>query len=85
MSKPPVRLKSRGYNLWKEYESKFGPITLDEIAKKTGLTLVTVRTFVAKSSRDKDIYAKGVGPAYVLATFFGATLNDTVSVSEDAK
>jgi hypothetical protein len=76
LGQQPVKLRSRGFRLWKRYESDFRRITIPEIATETGLKLSTVRSLVAESESDKDIYTNAVGPAYILARFFGATLSE---------
>lgn len=87
MNKPKM-LQSRGFSIWMRYQAEYGRITLDEIAKATGLDPATVRRFLAehKTGRElRSLYGAAIGPCRTLCRFLKCTMEEMVFDPEEAE
>jgi hypothetical protein len=74
-----LKMKSRGFSLWRKMEAERGRITLQTIADETGLNISTVRKFVADP--DTEVGGAAIVGAVVLARYFGTTLDELLYVA----
>jgi hypothetical protein len=82
MNVQTVVIRSRGFSLWKQYEAINGRVKLEKVAEDTGLGLSTVRKFV--SEPDADVTGAAILGAWMIARYFGTTLDGLLYVVEEA-
>jgi hypothetical protein len=77
-------IASNGFQLWKRKETEAGrSISLEAIAKETGLSIHTVRRFLCVP--DSDVAGSPLSAAAKLALFFDVSLSDLLVVHSQAK
>ncbi len=82
MNLQKLYLRSRGFEHRKGMEQRLNlDKTITDIADDTGLSVTTVRKWV--SEPDMNVKQAEVGAAFILASYFGVTLNDMVVQGPD--
>ena len=74
------RVLSNAFGLWKDKEKKEGrSISIDTIARETGLAKMTVRKFVVGK---EDVKGSPLAAAAALADYFGSNLDTLLAVEK---
>lgn len=75
-----LRVSSRAFDLLLDKQKQAGQrITIDSIARDTGLAKMTVRRFLSK----EDVTGSQIGAAALLADYFGVGLGDLLDITVD--
>ncbi len=75
-----LRVTSRAFNLLQDREKKEGRrISIDAIARDTGLAAMTIRRFVSPS-KQQDVNGSSLVAAAMMADYFGVSIGDLIEV-----
>jgi len=68
-----LNLKTRGFQLFMEWQAVNGRHSIDEVAAKMGVSETTARKFIAEP--EMNVRQAELGGAFVVAAFFGVPLS----------
>lgn len=77
-----VRVTSNGFDLLQDKEKREGRrITIENVAKDTGLAKMTVRRFLSKT---EDVNGSPVAAAAVMAQYFDVSIGDILQIEVES-